>query len=107
MANNTNNTNKGLYNKIFNKGNEKNYRKNEQRKKAPTVSPTNSKAKPFMAKKPADKHGDPFEYKMSLASANDILRDCPKKMKPEQYLCDFVNDEYGLMGWCCRVIVEG
>lgn len=100
-------TNKGFDNKKVGKDNNKNIRKNNQRKKAPVVAATNAKQKPFFAKKPADKTGAPFEYKMSLESAIDILRDCPSKIRPEQYLCDFVNDEYGLKGWCCRVVVEG
>ncbi len=100
-------TNKGFENKQYGKGNSKNERKKNQRKQAPVISPTTLKQKPYFAKKPADKYGDPFEYKMSSASANDILRECPAKTRPEQYLCDFVNEQYGLLGWCCRVVIEG
>lgn len=101
-------TNKGFENKQYGKDNNKNTRKSKQRKQAPTLTPTAAtKQKPFLAKKPADKYGDPFEYKMSLACANDILRECPAKTRPEQYLCDYINEEYGLIGWCQRVIIEG
>lgn len=101
-------TNKGFDNKKVGKDNNKNTRKNNQRKKAPVVNPTDkTKQRPFVGKKPDGKYGPAFEYKMSLASANDILRDCPARMRPEQYLCDFVNEEYGLKGWCYRVVVEG
>ena len=100
-------TNKGFDNKKVGKNNNKNFRKNEQRKKTPIAAPTNVKAKPFIGKQPVDRYGAPFEYKMSIESANDILRECPKNVRPEQFLCDFVNNEHGLKGWCCRVIVEG
>jgi len=100
-------TNKGFENKQYGKGNNKNARKAKQRQKAPVVTQTTAKQKPFYAKKPADKNGAPFEYKMNLASATDILRDCPSSIRPEQYLCDYVNNECGLIGWCQRVIIEG
>ena len=82
-------------------------RKDKQRQKAPTINSFSGKAKPFFAKKPLDKYGDPFEYKMSKECANELLRECPNSIRPEQYLCNIINDEYGLIGWCQRVIIEG
>ena len=96
-------TNKGLQNN-FGKPNDKNKKKNGQ--KPPTVKATTS-FDTFVAKKPADKFGRAYEYKMSRLCANEILKECPSRMKPQQYLCDYVTEQYGLLGWCCKVIIEG
>ena len=82
-------------------------KKEKQRRKPPTVNATSAKTKPFFAKQPKDKYGDPYEYKMSRACANEILKECPSTVRPEQYLCDFVTEQYGLLGWCQRVLIEG
>ena len=73
----------------------------------PTVKPTSGKTKPFIGKQPEGKYGPAYEYKMSRGAANEILKECPSSIKPEQYLCNFVTEQYGLMGWCQRVIIEG
>ena len=96
-------TNKGFQND-FSKPNNK--RKNQNNQKPPTVKATTS-TDTFVAKKPADKFGRPYEYKMSRLCANEILKECPSRTKPQQYLCDYVTEQYGLLGWCCRVIIEG
>ncbi len=81
-------------------------KKENQRHKPPTLNVTSAKTKVYYAKKPLDKYGDPFEYKMSKETANELLKECPTSIRPEQYLCDIINDEYGLRGWCQRVIIE-
>lgn len=86
------------------KNNEKNKKKNTW--KSPRVS-ANNKVKLFFAKKPENIYGDPYEYQMSRECANDILKECPKNIHPQQYLCDFVTEQYGLIGWCQRVIIKG
>ena len=96
-------TNKGFQNNKFDKN--KDYRKRNNQK-PPTVKATTKDDK-FMAKKPAGVYGRAYEYKMPRACANDILRECPSRTNPQQYLCDYVTEQYGLLGWCCRVIVEG
>ena len=93
--------------KVNFKKDNKNQRKEEQRKRPPTVNADSGKTKPFIAKKPEGKYGAPYEYKMSKLCANEILKECPSRIKPQQYLCDFVTEQYGLLGWCCKVIVEG
>lgn len=46
-----------------------------------------------------------IEYKMSAAAINDLLSDTKQiKGDPQRYLCDYVNDNCGLMGYCIRVI---
>lgn len=91
----------------FKKNDTKAQKKEKQRRKPPTLNITSAKTKPFFAKQPKDKYGDPYEYKMSRLCANEILKECPSNVRPEQYLCDFVTEQYGIMGWCTRVIIEG
>ncbi len=48
-----------------------------------------------------------IEYKMPKASILDLLNNRNKaeeKIDPQQYLCDYVNNELGLLGYCVRVI---
>lgn len=82
-------------------------KKEKQRRRPPTMNATSGKTKLYFAKRPEDRYGDPYEYKMSRFCANEILRECPNTVRPEQYLCDFVTEQYGLLGWCQRVIIEG
>ena len=39
-----------------------------------------------------------IEYQMAEAVATTILRDKPKKMNKQKYLCEYVNNNYGLLG---------
>jgi len=57
--------------------------------------------------KPAGASGAPFEYKMPKAMAEFYLKSKPANIEPMSYLCGIVTESYGLMGWCCRVSVEG
>lgn len=45
------------------------------------------------------------EYKMDKALANQLIRQDNKKRRPQEVLCDYVNTEYGLLGYCVRVII--
>ena len=53
--------------------------------------------------------GKNFEYKMSKGCAENILTDpiTGKRLPgdPAKILCDFVNEQYGLLGTCVSVIV--
>ena len=99
----------------YKKQTEKNVKKNfkptnrdtdrKKRKFKPQVKTTTAKSKLFFAKKPEGVYGDPYEYKMSRYDANDVLTQCPEGTRPEQYLCDYVTEQYGLIGWCTRVII--
>lgn len=56
---------------------------------------------------PIGKAGD-IEYKMSRECAEGILKDrkSPEaKMHPQAYLCQYVNEQYGLLGNCVKVII--
>ena len=49
---------------------------------------------------------DVIEYKMSKLMAEDILRDADKSLTPQEALCEFVNTQMGLKGFCVKVFVE-
>ena len=48
-----------------------------------------------------------FEYKMSKEMANAYLKDrkgTDKNKHPQDYLCQVVNNEFGIKGNCTRVL---
>ena len=96
--------NKPMNNQNLQKKQPKNRNKN-YKNNPPQVKADNGKTKPFIAKCPPGKCGPAYEYKMSRECANDILKECPSHTKPQQYLCDYVNEQYGLLGYCCKVII--
>ena len=56
--------------------------------------------------KPTDAIGPFYEYQMSKESAKAILSDrkgVDAKKDARQYLCEYVTDQYGLMGTCVKV----
>lgn len=50
--------------------------------------------------------GGQFEYKMPTGLYNDLLKECKKTKggEAQTYLCNYVNEQYGLLGTCVRVI---
>ena len=56
---------------------------------------------------PAYASGRPYEYKMPKGLAEFYLKQKPANMKPMEFLCEVVTKEFGLLGWCCKVIIEG
>lgn len=50
------------------------------------------------------KHEKKFEYKMSRELAEILLRS-RKGVEPQKYLCNYVNDNCGMMGTCVSVIL--
>lgn len=87
-----------------NKGFENNNKKKNKRNYTAPASVT-KKAKKYVADRPEGVYGDPYEYKMSAECANDILRDAPRKVHPQAYLCQYVTEQYGLLGYCQSVII--
>lgn len=47
--------------------------------------------------------GEVIEYKMSAALANTILKSDKTKRTPQEVLCEYVNTQCGLKGFCVRV----
>ena len=50
-----------------------------------------------------------LSYTMTAGMAKDLLeqrKGDEKKMRPQEYLCKVVNEQFGLKGNCISVIVE-
>ncbi len=47
--------------------------------------------------------GEVIEYKMSAAMADTILKADKSKRPPQEVLCEYVNTQCGLKGYCVRV----
>lgn len=56
---------------------------------------------------PTYANGHPYEYKMPKEMAKFYIKQKPANMKPMEFLCEVVTKEFGLLGWCCKVIIEG
>lgn len=86
--------------KNFNKTGKK---KNQKRDNTPKNFNLNqSKAQVVM-----NAEGRTYEYKMSPLCARDILKDRKgddAKKDPQQYLCEYVTEQYGLLGTCIKVL---
>ena len=52
-----------------------------------------------------DFHCGLIEYKMPKALAEDILNDKSFKGSAQEILCDYVNSQLGLLGFCVKVLV--
>ena len=78
-------------------------RKNQKRDNTPKNFNVNqSKAQAVM-----NVEGRAYEYKMSAECAKNILKNrsgSDAKKNPQQYLCEYVTEQYGLLGTCIRVL---
>ena len=55
-------------------------------------------------------HRGLIEYQMSRTMAEDILdlrKGKDKGIDPQKWLCDYVNDQMGFIGYCIKVVVIG
>lgn len=73
----------------------------------PTKKPTSPTPARPSAPRPRvdvpDFAGEVIEYKMSAAMAETILKADKTKRTPQEVLCDYVNTQCGLKGFCVRV----
>ena len=46
------------------------------------------------------------EYKMSKTMADEIIKASKSKRRPQEILCDYVNTQCGLQGYCVKVLVD-
>ena len=73
------------------------------------VSPTNpTEMKDIEFPAYTGRAGGYIEYQMPTAMAQAILDDrsgADAKKDPQKYLCDFVNEQYNLLGYCVRVVL--
>ena len=47
-----------------------------------------------------------IEYKMSKVMADEIIKASKSKKTPQEILCNYVNSELGLKGFCVKVLVD-
>ena len=47
-----------------------------------------------------------IEYKMSKVMADEIIKASKSKKIPQEILCNYVNSELGLKGFCVKVLVD-
>lgn len=47
-----------------------------------------------------------IEYKMSKGMADEIIKTANSKKTPQEILCDYVNTQCGLKGFCVKVLVD-
>ena len=47
-----------------------------------------------------------IEYKMSKGMADEIIKAAKSKKTPQEILCDYVNTQCGLKGFCVKVLVD-
>ena len=55
---------------------------------------------------PKDNYKGLIEYKMGKEMAENILKDAKGKGNPQAILCDYVNTQCGLMGYCVKVLIN-
>ena len=96
--------------------NKKNYTKNNNKKNFNNKKKVYKKPNTHFANEQTARYFYPtasyagkkqVEYRMPKATIIDLLINRSKleqKINPQKYLCDYVNNECGLMGYCVRVI---
>ena len=47
-----------------------------------------------------------IEYKMSKIMADEIIKASKSKKTPQEILCNYVNEQCGLKGFCVKVLVD-
>ena len=47
-----------------------------------------------------------IEYKMSKVMADEIIKAAKSKKTPQEILCNYVNEQCGLKGFCVKVLVD-
>jgi hypothetical protein len=93
--------------KNFTKNKKSFNKKNFNAKKKPNTHCANEQTAKYFYPKDATEGREFVEYRMPKASIIDLLASRDKlemKMNPQKFLCDYVNNECGLMGYCVRVI---
>ena len=95
-------------NNNFKHDDDKDFKKFTPKSEKPSY-PTKKPAAPVRPSAPRprvdvpDFAGEVIEYKMSAALAETILKADKTKRPPQEVLCDYVNSQCGLKGFCVRV----
>lgn len=67
----------------------------------------NNRRKDTKMDKPTLSKSGYIEYVMSQQMARNLLKDNTSRVHPQKYLCDVVNNSFGLKGYCTKVIIKG
>lgn len=106
--NNKKNFNQNDRKNNFKRDDDKDFKKFTPKSEKPSY-PTKKPAAPARPSAPRprvdvpDFAGEVIEYKMSAALAETILKADKTKRTPQEVLCDYVNSQCGLKGFCVRV----
>ena len=84
--------------------------RNNNKKNFNNKKNNNKKAKDFGSKQESrieapEMCGRTFEYQMGRALAETIINDDKSRRHPQEVLCEYVNTQLGLMGYCVKVFV--
>lgn len=95
--------------KNFNKNNKNATAKSgaQKRNQKRDNTPKNFNVNQSKAQAVMNVEGRAYEYKMSAECARNILKDRKgndAKKNPQQYLCEYVTEQYGLLGTCIKVL---
>jgi UDP-glucose 4-epimerase len=77
---------------------------NNNRNSTPKVKDYGSKKEATIT--PPDVCAGTVEYTMSKLMADEILKAYKGNKTPQEVLCNYVNNECGLKGYCVKVIVD-
>lgn len=85
--------------------------KNDKKNSKRNFNSARSKTNDYGSKKesriqPPDVCAGTIEYKMSKLMADEIIKASKSKKAPQEILCNYVNTQCGLKGFCVKVIVE-
>ena len=82
----------------------KNDKRNNNRNNTPKVRDYGSKKETTL---PApDVHCGILEYTMSKTMADEIIQASKSSKSPQEILCEYVNSQMGLKGYCVKVLVD-
>ena len=84
----------------------KNNRNNENKNTRPSKNSDYGSKNPNAGVKAPDVCAGTIEYKMSKGLADEIIKSAKNKKSPQEILCDYVNAQFGLKGYCVKVLVD-
>lgn len=82
----------------------KNDKRNNNRNSTPKVRDYGSKKETTLSA--PEVHCGILEYTMSKTMADEIIKAAKNKKSPQELLCEYVNSQMGLKGYCVKVIVD-
>lgn len=84
----------------------KNNRNNNNKNTRPNKNSDYGTKNPEAGVKASEVCAGTVEYKMSKIMADEIIKASKSKRRPQEILCDYVNTQCGLQGYCVKVLVD-